>query len=82
MQYYFDKEEHNINTDLPLGSSKTNTRPHKHTNKSVKIAIKESISRQKDVDDQFQHAGGALGVKSTLKFPKSRQEVNFQRMAQ
>ena len=46
-----DKEEHNINTDLPIWSSKTNTRPHKHTNKSVKIAIKESISRQKGVDD-------------------------------
>ena len=42
----------------------------------MKIVIKESISRPKDVvNDLFQHAGGALGVKSTSDFPKSCQQV-------
>ena len=55
MQYYFDKEEHNVKTDLSHGSSKTNTWPHKCTKESVKTAIKGSISRPKDVvNDLFQ----------------------------
>ena len=49
MWYYFDKEEHIFKTDLQHGSSKTNSRPHKRTKESVKIAIKESILRPKDV---------------------------------
>ena len=83
MQYYFDKEEHNFKIDLPHVSYKTKTRPHHHTEEeSVKIAIKESISRQKDVgNDLFQHAGVALGV-PTSNFPKNRQEVNVQRVTQ
>ena len=76
MQYYFDKEEHNVKTDLSHGSSKTNTWPHKCTKESVKTAIKGSISRPKDVvNDLFQQARGALRVKSTLDFPKSCQQV-------
>ena len=76
MQYYFDTEEHNFKTNLPHGSSKTNTRSHKSTKESVKIAIKEIISRSKDVvNDLFQHTGGALGVKSTSDFSKSSQQV-------
>ena len=76
MQYYSDKEEHNFKTDLPHGSSRTNTRSHKRTKESVNIAIKESIFRLKDVvNDFFQHAGGALGVKYISDFPKSRQQV-------
>ena len=52
---------------MPYGNSETNTRPHKHTKESVKIAIKQSISRPKDVvNDLFQHTGGALGVKSVV----------------
>ena len=75
-QYYFDKEEHNFKTDLPHRISKTNSRPHKRTKESVKIAIKESISRPKDVvNDLFQHAGGTLGIKSTSDFPKSCKQV-------
>lgn len=76
MQYYFDQEDHNFKTDLPHGISKTNSRPHKRTKESVKIAIKESISRPKDVvNDLFQHAGGTLGIKSTSDFPKSCKQV-------
>ena len=75
-QNYFDKEEHNFKTDLPHGSSTTNTRPHMLTNKSVKTVIKESTSRPKDVaNDLFQDIRGALGVKSTSGFSKSRQRV-------
>ena len=76
MQHYFDKEEHNVQTDLPHGSSKTNTWPRKHTKESVKIAIKESISMPKDVvNDLFQHVRGAREVKCTSDFPISHQQV-------
>ena len=83
MQYYFDKEEPNFKTDLSHGNSKTNYRPHNRTKESVKTAIKESISRPKDIINYlFQHAGGALEVKSTSDFSKNCQEVNVQRMRQ
>ena len=76
MQHYFDKEKHNVKTDLLHGSSKTNTWPHKHTKESVKIAIKESISVPKDVvNDLFQHVREALEVKCTSDFPISHQQV-------
>ena len=47
----------------------------------MKIAIKESISRPKDVlNDLFQLGGGALGVKSKSDFPKSCQQVKYFRI--
>ena len=83
MQYYFDKEEYNFKSDLPHGSSITNSRPHKRTKSLCEIAIKESNSRPKDVvNDLFQHAERVLGLKSISDFPKSHQEVNVQRMTQ
>ena len=71
MQYYFDEEVHNFQTDLPHGSG-INTRSHKF----VEIAIKESITCQKEVvNNLFRHSVAALGVKSTSEFLKSCQQV-------
>ena len=71
MQYYFDKEEHNFKTDVPHGNSKTNSRPHKRTKESVKIAIKESILRPKDVvNDCFSTLEGHQKLNLDQIFPK------------
>ena len=71
MQYYFDKEEHNFKTDLSHGNPKTNSRPHKRTKESVKIAIKESILRPKDaVSDCFSTQEGHQKLNLDQIFPK------------
>ena len=77
MQYYFDEEVHNFQTDLPHGSG-INTRSHKF----VEIAIKESITCQKEVvNNLFRHSVAALGVKSTSEFLKSCQQVKDLRIS-
>ena len=53
-----------------------NTRPDKRTKESMKIAIKESTLRPKQlVNGLFQRAGGVFEVGSTSDFPGSRQQV-------
>ena len=49
---------------------------YKITKESVKIAIKKSISRPKDVVNYlFQHTGRTLRAKSTSHVPKSCEQV-------
>ena len=78
VQYYFDGEEHEIDTSNPHGNSNATKKLYRRTKQSVKIsACNLNIGGPKaTVEKMFHKEGGFDNVRSNIDFPKNRKEVS------
>ena len=64
VQYYFDDDEHPVNTFKRHGNSHSNKKSCKRTKVSVKLARNSSLGPKETVTKIFKEAGGYLDVRS------------------
>ena len=78
VQYYFDGEEHEIDTSNPHGNSNVTKKPYRRTKQSVKISARNlNIGGPKaTVEKLFHKAGGLDNVRSNSDFPKNCNQVS------
>ena len=73
VQYYFDGEEHEIDTSNPHGNSNVTTKLCRRTKQSVKISARNlNIGRPKGtVEKLFHKVGGFDNVRSNSDYPEN-----------
>ena len=73
LQYYFDKNVHEVDINAPHGNAKRLKKPHRRAKESVKGAAR------KVKQDIFLEHGGFQNVHSPRDFPKHRKQVSILR---
>ena len=76
VQYYFDDDEHPVNTFKRHGNSRSSKKIHKRTKESVKLSVRNSsVGPKETASKNFKEAGGYLDVRSCSDFPRDRKQV-------
>ena len=75
VQYYFDDDEHPVNTFKRHGNSRSSKKTYERTKESVKLSAHNSLLGPNKLTKFFKEVGGYLDVRSSSDFPRDIKQV-------